>query len=154
MTELTGLPGHLRVERGLRDLSAGRESPEALLLRIAAPRLAALGLDVSPLADDANLALYARLRECAGPDEDAYAIYNEEGELSFVASCRKTYPGTPGPSFYGCIAPDMELVEAALRRNRLELRNGMKVRIFGYLDFWAQGGRLGLKMCAFGAEGG
>ncbi|MCA9529906.1 MAG: hypothetical protein KC543_07200 [Myxococcales bacterium] len=76
MTELTGLPGHLRVERGLRDLSAGRESPEALLLRIAAPRLAALGLDVSPLADDANLALYARLRECAGPDEDAYAIYN------------------------------------------------------------------------------
>jgi exodeoxyribonuclease VII large subunit len=33
-----------------------------------------------------------------------------------------------------------------LRRNRLVLGNGMKVRIFGQLDFYAPTGRLGLKM--------
>jgi len=43
-------------------------------------------------------------------------------------------------------APAKRRLRAILERNRLELRNGMKVRIFGHLDFWAQGGRLGLKM--------
>jgi exodeoxyribonuclease VII large subunit len=33
-----------------------------------------------------------------------------------------------------------------LRRANLELRDGMKVRIRGFLDYWAQGGSLGLKM--------
>ena len=33
-----------------------------------------------------------------------------------------------------------------LKKHRLALSNGMKVRIFGQLDFWAAGGRLGLKM--------
>ncbi|MEM9516797.1 MAG: exodeoxyribonuclease VII large subunit [Actinomycetota bacterium] len=33
-----------------------------------------------------------------------------------------------------------------LRKHRLELADGLKVRIFGYLDFYAPGGRLGLKM--------
>lgn len=39
---------------------------------------------------------------------NAYAIYNDEAQLDFVASCRTTYPGAPGPKFYACIAPDME----------------------------------------------
>ena len=43
-------------------------------------------------------------------------------------------------------APMKRRLTPILKRNRLELRNGMKVRIFGQLDFWAQGGRLGLKM--------
>jgi exodeoxyribonuclease VII large subunit len=43
-------------------------------------------------------------------------------------------------------APMKRRLTPILKRNRLELRNGMKVRIFGHLDFWAQGGRLGLKM--------
>ena len=43
-------------------------------------------------------------------------------------------------------APMKRRLRPILKRNRLELRNGMKVRIFGHLDFWAQGGRLGLKM--------
>ncbi len=43
-------------------------------------------------------------------------------------------------------APAKRRLRPLLERNRLELRNGMKVRIFGHLDFWAQGGRLGLKM--------
>jgi exodeoxyribonuclease VII large subunit len=33
-----------------------------------------------------------------------------------------------------------------LRRANLDLRDGMKVRIRGFLDYWAQGGSLGLKM--------
>ncbi len=43
-------------------------------------------------------------------------------------------------------APMKRRLLPILKRNRLELRNGMKVRIFGQLDFYAQGGRLGLKM--------
>jgi exodeoxyribonuclease VII large subunit len=43
-------------------------------------------------------------------------------------------------------APMKRNLTPLLAQNRLELRNGMKVRIFGHLDFWAAGGRLGLKM--------
>lgn len=43
-------------------------------------------------------------------------------------------------------APMKRNLTPVLRKHRLELRNGMKVRIFGHLDFWAQGGRLGFKM--------
>src|SRR3954454_9546969 len=40
------LPGEELVEQGLRDLAVGTESPEALLVSIGAPRLAALGIEV------------------------------------------------------------------------------------------------------------
>jgi exodeoxyribonuclease VII large subunit len=43
-------------------------------------------------------------------------------------------------------APTKARLAGMLRKFRLELRNGMKVRIHGNLDFWAQGGRLGFKM--------
>ena len=43
-------------------------------------------------------------------------------------------------------APTKARLAPMLRKFRLELRNGMKVRIHGNLDFWAQGGRLGFKM--------
>ena len=33
-----------------------------------------------------------------------------------------------------------------LQKNRLRLADGMKVRVFGYLDFYAPNGRIGLKM--------
>ena len=33
-----------------------------------------------------------------------------------------------------------------LRKNRLRLGDGMKVRVFGYLDYYAPNGRIGLKM--------
>lgn len=39
---------------------------------------------------------------------NAYAVYVDEAQLDFVDSCRKTYPGSPSPAFYACIAPDME----------------------------------------------
>ena len=43
-------------------------------------------------------------------------------------------------------APAKRRLTPILKRANLELRNGMKVRIHGHLDFWGQGGRLGLKM--------
>lgn len=43
-------------------------------------------------------------------------------------------------------APMKRNLTPLLKRNRLELANGMKVRIFGHLDFYAPTGRLGLKM--------
>jgi len=45
-------------------------------------------------------------------------------------------------------APAKARMAGMLRKFRLELRNGMKVRIHGHLDFWAQGGRLGFKMAS------
>ncbi len=43
-------------------------------------------------------------------------------------------------------APMKRNLTPLLKRSRLELGNGMKVRIFGHLDFYAPTGRLGLKM--------
>ena len=43
-------------------------------------------------------------------------------------------------------APMRRNLTPLLKRSRLELTNGMKVRIFGQLDFYAPTGRLGLKM--------
>ena len=43
-------------------------------------------------------------------------------------------------------APMKRNLTPILRRSRLELADGMKVRIFGQLDFYAPTGRLGLKM--------
>ncbi|MGI9646376.1 MAG: exodeoxyribonuclease VII large subunit [Ilumatobacteraceae bacterium] len=43
-------------------------------------------------------------------------------------------------------APMKRRLTPLLRKHRLELRDGMKVRIHGHLDFYAPNGRLGLKM--------
>lgn len=43
-------------------------------------------------------------------------------------------------------APIKRNLTPLLKKNRLELSNGMKVRIFGHLDYYAPNGRLGLKM--------
>ncbi len=45
-------------------------------------------------------------------------------------------------------APTKARIAPMLRKFRLELRNGMNVRIHGHLDFWAQAGRLGFKMAS------
>ena len=39
---------------------------------------------------------------------NAYSYYEDESQLDFIASCRKTFPGGPSPKFYACIAPDLE----------------------------------------------
>lgn len=45
-------------------------------------------------------------------------------------------------------APARVKLRPLLARNRLQLGNGMKVRIQGHLDVWAQNGKLSLKMFA------
>lgn len=69
------LPGADLIQKGLDDLLAGRDSIEALLLRIGAPRLRRLGIAV-PAEDEGSpeLLLYERL---ASADSDsAHSRYN------------------------------------------------------------------------------
>lgn len=70
----TDLPGHDLVSAGLADLHAGRETEQAMLVAMAAPRLRDLGLDV-PECDAAvpSHRLYDLLSE-SGPG--AHSRYN------------------------------------------------------------------------------
>ncbi len=75
MSSLVGLPGAENVERGVRDLNAGRRTVEALLVAAAVTRLRELGLEISEdaiLPDEPELALYALL----GEEHDPYYRYN------------------------------------------------------------------------------
>lgn len=71
---LEELPGGDLVGRGLRDLSAGRETEEALLVSIGATRLRQAGLAVPAAFPDAGRRLYALLAARFG--DDAHARYN------------------------------------------------------------------------------
>jgi len=71
--DLKRLPGGELIARGLQDLHDRRESIEALLVAIGAPRLRGLGFDV-PEAPDAEHRLYQLLVK-DGPD-DAHSRYN------------------------------------------------------------------------------
>jgi len=62
------------VEQGLRDVAGGVDSAEALLVSIGAPRLAALGIEVSHPVDEPERRLYLLL---ANENEDAaHGRYN------------------------------------------------------------------------------
>lgn len=72
--ELTSLPGHELVLKGLDDLAAGRESTEALLVSIGVPRLQEASIDAPAGLPDPEHRLYALL---AAEDEDsAHSRYN------------------------------------------------------------------------------
>lgn len=69
------LPGGDLFEAGVRDLAAGVESPEALLVASFAPRLGRLGVDLPPHAiPDPEHRLYGLLA-AANPDS-AHGRYN------------------------------------------------------------------------------
>jgi len=70
-----GLPGYEIVRDGLRDLSAGRRTPSALLVLIGAPRLRDVGIEVPPIdISDPDHKLYEML---ALEDADsAHSRYN------------------------------------------------------------------------------
>jgi len=77
MDDFGDLPGAELVERGLSDTRRGLTSVESLLVATAAPRLAALGLEVEgPLGriSDPELSLYALLGERG--EIDPYSRYN------------------------------------------------------------------------------
>lgn len=72
--ELTSLPGHELVLKGIDDLAAGAETDEALLVSIGAPRLTGAGFELAQPLDEPELRLYGRL---AADDEDsAHSRYN------------------------------------------------------------------------------
>ena len=70
-----GLPGADLIEAGLRDLRAGRETVEALLVAIGAPRLRSIGL---PLPDNLPNDPEHRLYELLAQDDSdsAHSRYN------------------------------------------------------------------------------
>ncbi len=100
MSDLDGLPGAGRIERGIHDLETGRLSTNALLVSIAASRLSDLGLSVpegGALPGDPDLALYESLRD--HPTGDPYFRYNVlRRELDRFISCleaRRMRPASP-----------------------------------------------------------
>lgn len=75
MARLSDLPGADLVQRGLDDLNAGRETPEAALVSMAAPRLRTLGLSVPASAEsEAGHHLYHLLSEA--DRRTAHSRYN------------------------------------------------------------------------------
>ena len=68
------LPGAELVERGTADLNAGRESIEALLVSIGAPRLRSLGIELSTPIASPEHKLYALLATEKG--DAAHSAYN------------------------------------------------------------------------------
>jgi hypothetical protein len=69
------LPGAELVSRGLDDLSHGRESEEAALVSMGAPRLALLGLEVPDPLPDGKAVLWSLLERRVGQDA-AHARFN------------------------------------------------------------------------------
>ncbi len=77
LEQLEGAPGGDLIARGLDDLAQGKESTEALLVAIGAPRLRRLGLAVPPpeqMPSEPELRLYNLL--CGIEPRDAHARYN------------------------------------------------------------------------------
>lgn len=73
-TNLAGLPGAELVRRGTEDLDAGRESVEALLVSIGAPRLRSLGIELPPPISRPEHRLYLLLAHEKG--DAAHSAYN------------------------------------------------------------------------------
>lgn len=72
--DLETLPGADLVKQGVADLDAGRESAEALLVSIGAPRLESLGIELAARIAMPEHKLYALL---AGEKGDgAHSAYN------------------------------------------------------------------------------
>jgi hypothetical protein len=85
-----GLPGGEAVDRGLADLAAGRETPESLMVSLAASRLRREGVPVPRgVFADADHRLYRHLERIEGDDDLAHARYLARLELlrSFADAC-------------------------------------------------------------------
>ncbi len=74
LSELKTLPGATLVERGTEDLEAGRESAEALLVSIGAPRLRSIGIALPSPIPSPEHKLYLLLSREKG--DAAHSAYN------------------------------------------------------------------------------
>ena len=73
LADLEGLPGASLVQRGVEDLDAGRESAEALLVSIGAPRLRLAGIEVAaPIAAPEHKLYLLLAREKGNAAHSAY----------------------------------------------------------------------------------
>jgi len=72
--DIAALPGADLVERGIEDLRRGRESAEALLVSIGAPRLRSAGIDVQGAIAEPEHKLYLLLARQKG--DAAHSAYN------------------------------------------------------------------------------
>jgi hypothetical protein len=71
---MRALPGGDLIERGAADLSAGRETAEALLVSIGAGRLRSIGIDLSAPIESPEHKLYLHLTRESG--DAAHSAYN------------------------------------------------------------------------------
>ncbi|HEX3734088.1 MAG TPA: hypothetical protein VHU86_02930 [Solirubrobacterales bacterium] len=74
LTDLEALPGASLVKRGAEDLESERESVEALLVSIGAPRLRSVGIELLAPISSPEHKLYALLAEEKG--DAAHSAYN------------------------------------------------------------------------------
>ena len=84
-----GLPGGDMIDRGLADLASMRETPESLVVSLAAPRLRREGVPVpARVLPDPEKSLYRLLSQRDG--ELAHARYNAylRQAVSFADACR------------------------------------------------------------------
>ncbi|HEU4735512.1 MAG TPA: hypothetical protein VFS48_00600 [Solirubrobacterales bacterium] len=71
--DLEGLPGASLVQRGVEDLDAGRETAEALLVAIGAPRLRFAGIEIAgPIAAPEHKLYLLLAREKGNAAHSAY----------------------------------------------------------------------------------
>lgn len=94
MTELDGLPGSQQFLCGIRDLTSGELSAEALLVAIAARRLTELGLPLPAakhLPREPELRLYELL--CSQSQDPFFAYGALLGELDSFLSCLEARAG-------------------------------------------------------------
>ena len=82
-----GLPGGEIVDAGLADLAADKETPESLLVSLAAPRLRREGVPLARVNDKPEKRLYGMLSESEG--DLAHARYNAylRQIVSFADAC-------------------------------------------------------------------
>jgi len=73
-TDLQSLPGADLVARGIEDLLAGRETADALLVSIGAPRLRSIGIDPPCAIAEPEHKLYLLLAREKG--DAAHSAYN------------------------------------------------------------------------------
>ena len=86
--EALGVPGGDIVDAGLADLAAGRVTPEALAVSLAAPRLRREGVPIGQVEENPEYRLYEILSRTEG--DLAHARYNAwlERLVSFADACR------------------------------------------------------------------
>ena len=84
-----GLPGGALVDQGLDDLAAGEETPESLLVSLAAPRLRREGVPLPAVClSDGDRRLYRRLEEQHGELAHARYLSLLRQMVSFADACR------------------------------------------------------------------